>query len=121
MLKLAKYYLLVNLYTKAKRNLFALFSAMVLIPFIVYLSADLQQTLAPENRTAVLAVKWMLLLSLMAVIGFNIRQMARIVGTSFSLKREAMQEKDTRKETILAKERLQSRSKLILQKYKEKL
>jgi len=119
MFRFAKYYLLVNLYTKAKRNLFAMLTAIVLLPVVVYLSSDLLQTLAPESRTAVLAVKWMLLLGLMAVIGFNIRQMMRIVGTSFSLKGETVQEQDTRKETILAKEKLQSRSELILQKYRE--
>jgi len=119
MFRIAKYYLLVNLYTKTKRNLFALLMAMFLIPFIVYLSADLLQTLAPESRTVVLVIKWILLLGLMAVIGFNIRQMAQVIRTSFSLKREELPEKDPRKEAILAKEKLQSRSELILQKYRE--
>ena len=119
MFRLAKYYLLVSLYNKVKRNLFALLIAIVLILFVVYISADLLQTIASESRIMVLAVKWILLLGLMAVIGFNIREMVRVAGTAFSLKEEELKEKDPRKETILSKEKLQSRSELILQKYRE--
>ena len=115
MFKMAKYYVLLNLYRKARKNIIVILVSWMMMVLLSYLFADL----ATMEKYAgnVLIVKWMLYLILLSVIVWNVRKMTSIAILPFGKDNEEMIV-DVKKENILKKEQLFSRSDLILNKYR---
>ncbi len=116
MFKIAKYYFLLNWYQKTKRNMIAIMVFFVLFIVSTYMFADLI-AMADEKLGLVIA-KWIAILVLLAVIAFNVGQIFKSVPTPFK-KEEKDQVVDSRKEKIVSKEHLVSRSDLIINKYRD--
>ncbi len=116
MFKIAKYYLLLNLYQKTKRNMIAIVVFFVLFIVSTYMFGDLI-AMADEKFGLVIA-KWIVILVLLAVIAFNIVQLFKAVPVPFK-KEECDGVADLRKEKIVSKEHLLSRSDLIVNKYRD--
>ena len=116
MFKIAKYYFLLNWYKKTKRNMIAIIVFTVLFIVSTYMFADLI-AMADEKLGLVIA-KWIAILVLLAVIAFNVGQIFKAVPTPFK-KEENDQVVDLRKEEIVSKKHLVSRSELIVNKYRD--
>ncbi len=115
MLKMAKYYVLVNLYRKAKKNILVILISLIMMVLLSYLFTDL---VAMEVYTGYLLVlKWMMYLILLSVIVWNVRKMTSLDILAFG-KQNQETGIDVKKENILKKEHLFSRSELILNKYR---
>jgi len=117
MFKIAKYYFLLSLYQKTKRNILAIMLFTMLFLVSSYIFTDLI-AMAEEKLGLVLA-KWTVILILLAVIAFNVSQIYKALPTLFKQKEKA-QRVDSKKEKIISKERLLSRSDMIINKYRAK-
>ena len=117
MFKLAKYYMLVNLYKRAKKNILRVFMSIVLMVLVSYLFADITTVVSKENSYGFLALKWLILLVSMFIIIVNIRQIVKIASSPFG---EEVNKtvSNVKKERILAKEHLISRTERIIEKYR---
>ena len=116
MFKIAKYYFLLNWYQKTKRNMIAIIVFTVLFIVSTYMFADLI-AMADEKLGLVIA-KWIVILVSLTVIAFNVGEIFKSVPTPFKIE-EKDQVVDSRKEQIVSKEHLVSRSELILNKYRD--
>ncbi len=117
MYKFAKYYVFLNLYQNAKRNVFIVLVSVVFFFVFIFLFTDLITMAQGNEKYVFIIAKWIVLLTILMVIGWNIRVALRKVKHPF--KKESLNEiSDARKEKLLAKERLQSKHDLILKKYK---
>jgi len=117
MFKLAKYYVLLNLYQNAKRNVIIILSSIVLFVMLIFIFSDLMAMAQGQEKYVFLIAKWIVLLSLLVVIGWNTKVALKKVRHPFE-KEDKQKVPDERKEKLLAKEQLQSRSDLILDKYR---
>ena len=86
----------------------------VLFVISTYLFNDL--IAMADEKLGLVIVKWIAILILLAVIAFNAGQIFKAVPTPF---KKEDQVADARKETIVSKKHLVSRSDLILNKYRD--
>jgi len=117
MFRIAKYYMLIGLYKRAKKNIVSIVMAILVMIFTSYLFADIIALSGEKYSYGFLVLKWFILLSAMIVIVVNIRKVMKIASRPFSS--EVIEPAiDTRKEKILAKEKIMTRSDLIMEKYR---
>ena len=116
MFKFAKYYFILNWFKKAKRNMLAIVVLVVLLFVSSYMFNDLI-AMANEKFELVVA-KWIVIVLFLGVITFNLIQMFKAIPSFF---RREVKSKiiDEKKERIVTKEYLLSRSDLIIGKYKD--
>ena len=120
MFKVFKYMFLVNLYKKAKKRFMMLAVYLVLMVLISLILNDLIGVATGMNIYVLLLVKWISILLLLVLIVRNVVKIFHVATNPFE-KKEDEKVVDTKKERILAKEKLFTKSDLILQKYmKEK-
>ena len=120
MFKVFKYLFLVTLYKKAKKSFVMLAMYVVLLILLSLILNDLISVATGLTVYVLLLVKWVLILLLLLLIAFTLVKIFS-VATNPLKKREEEREVNTKKERILAKEKLSTKSDLILQKYmKEK-
>ena len=120
MFKVFKYVFLVNLYKKAKKRFMMLAVYLVLMVLISLILNDLISVATGMNIYVLLSVKWIAILLLLVLIVRNVVKIFHVATNPFE-KKEDEKVVDTKKERILAKEKLFTKSDLILQKYmKEK-
>ncbi len=117
MFKLAKYYVLINLYKQSKQNVLIVLAALVLFVILAFIFGDLMLMTKGDEKYILLMVKWIVLLLLIFIAVWNISKALRKVQHPF------VQEKnndvfDVRKEKLMGKKYLQNRSELILNKYR---
>jgi len=124
MLKAFKYLLLASLYKKAKKSFVMLFVYLVALMLISFIINDLMSISTGVAVYILLLIKWVLILSLLSLIGFSILKIFNIATNPFESKEDEVtksnKEKlftDTKKDRILAKEKLFTQSDLIMQKY----
>lgn len=124
MFKAIKYLLLVNLYKKAKKSFMMLFVYVVSLVLISFIINDLMSISTGAMVYIFLLVKWIAIISLLSLIGFSLLKIFNIATNPFEVKQnevskddEAQVSQNTKKDRILAKEKLFSRSDLIVQKY----
>ncbi len=104
--------MLVNLYKRAKKNIMGVLLSVLMIVLVSYLFADFIVIASEENSYGLLALKWLILLVLIFVIVLNIRQVVKVASSPFG------REIDVKKERILAKEKLMTKSDRIIAKYR---
>lgn len=117
MFRFAKYYMLVNLYKRAKKNIIRVFLSVFVMILVSYLFADIIAIAGEENSYRLLSLKWLILLVSIFVILTNIRQVVKIASSPFG-KEVNETEIDVKKERILAKEHLMTKSDRIIEKYR---
>ncbi len=116
MFKLAKYYVLLNLYQNAKRNIIIIFVSTILLVMSIYMFSDL--IAMTDEKVGLMIAKWIAILLFLGVIIFNIVQIFKAVSVPFK-KETRNKSADARKENIVTKEHLVSRSELIINKYRD--
>ena len=124
MFKAFKYLLLASLYKKAKKSFVMLFVYLVALMLISFIINDLMSVSTGVAIYILLLIKWVSILSLLSLIGFSILKIFNIATNPFESKEDEVtksnKEKvftDTKKDRILAKEKLFTQSDLIMQKY----
>ncbi len=118
MFKIAKYYFLLSWYKKTKRNIVALIVFAVLFVVSTYMFGDL--IAMADDKLGLVIAKWITILVLLTVIAFNMVQLFKVVPVPFK-KEESDRVADQRKEKIISKEHLLSRSDLIVNKYRDNI
>jgi len=114
MLKLAKYYLLINLYRKNKRSLLIVLVSIVMMITISFIFSDLTGMAESKERYFLVGIKWLLLFCLLGLIAYQLRKISQQSALPF----EKNASFDVKREQLMAKEKLQSRSDMIINKYR---
>ena len=124
MFKTFKYLLLASLYKKAKKSFMMLFVYVVSLILISFIINDLMSISTGVSVYVLLLIKWASILSLLSLIGFSILKILNIATNPFESKENEVTKNDkskvstdTKKERILAKEKLFTTSDIIVQKY----
>ena len=124
MFKTFKYLLLASLYKKAKKSFMILFVYVVSLILISFIINDLMSISTGVTVYILLLIKWASILSLLSLIGFSILKILNIATNPFESKENEVTKNDkskvstdTKKERILAKEKLFTTSDIIVQKY----
>lgn len=113
MFKAFKYLLLASLYKKAKKSFVMLFIYAVALMLISFIINDMMSIATGTVLYMLLLVKWVAILSLLSLIGFSVLNIFNIATHPF----ESTENEVTKKDRILAKEKLFTQSDLIMQKY----
>ena len=120
MFKLLKYLLLANLYKKAKRKIILFVGTLFTLIFFTLILNDLLSIVDGVNIYLLLITKWV---GIFALFTFMVRTLLQIISmtTTLSYKDDtptsSSTTKESKKEHILAKERLYTKSETILEKY----
>jgi len=121
MFKAIKYLLLANLYSRAKRSFLALIIAIVSLILITFIMGDFISVASGMPLYSLIIAKWLIVLALMGFIAFSILKIINIATAPFTKETKAKavntSKVDTKKERILNKEKLFTRSDSILEKY----
>ena len=121
MFKVLKYLMFANLYNRAKKSFFILFGSIISIILISLIINDAVSVANGISVYILLIIKWVSILSLMALIGFTILKIINIATTPFTSEKVVSSTDETvvdrKKDLILNKEKLFTKRDLILQKY----
>jgi len=114
MFKALKYLLLATLYKKAKKSFMMLAVYVVVLILFNLILSDILSVVAGVPLYLLLLGKWIVIFTLLGLIGFSILKILNIARNPFEEKRES---ETIKKDRILGKEKLFTRSDLIIQKY----
>jgi membrane protein implicated in regulation of membrane protease activity len=121
MFKALKYLFLANVYNKAKKSFLTLLISIVLLIVFSFMINDAMSLATGMSIYILLMVKWVSILSLLSLIGYSILKIVNIATAPLSMKksRQTNSEEviDNKKDRILNKEKLYTKSDLILKKY----
>jgi L-lactate permease len=123
MFKTLKYLFLASLYKKAKKSLLMLCAYVVSLILFSFMINDVINVATGGIVYILLPIKWIVILSLLGLIAFSVLKIFNIASNPFESKDKKRDENTkqtpsgTKKERILAKEKLFTQSDLILQKY----
>ena len=121
MFKALKYLLLANLYSRAKRSFISLLVCIVSLVLVTFIMSDIIGVASGMTLHLLIIIKWLLVIGLMGFILFNMLKIINIATTPFSKYTQAKavntSKVDSRKERILNKEKLFTKSDSILEKY----
>jgi hypothetical protein len=113
---------LANIYKKAKKSFLLLFTLSVSLILLSFISNDLISVSSGISIYILLSIKWLGVLILLGLIGYNIIKIINIATSPFektevssiSMKKNMQ---DLKKEHILNKDQLLTKSDLIIKKY----
>ena len=118
MFKFAKYYVLLKLYRKTKKNIIGITVSMLFMVITSYIFSDIIGMTVNDNSYGLIVVKWLMHLMLLLIIVFNMREIIKVISSPF--KKEVTEfVQDEKRERILSKNHLMSKHDLIIQKYKD--
>jgi hypothetical protein len=123
MFKTLKYLFLASLYKKAKKSLLMLCAYVVSLILFSFMINDVINVATGGIVYILLPIKWIVILSLLGLIAFSVLKIFNIASNPFEAKDKKRDENTkqipsgTKRERILAKEKLFAQSDLILQKY----
>ena len=119
MFKLAKYYVLVNIYKRARFSVLLVLVSLILMFITSLVFADLMTMEDGGGKTVFIAVKWFILFTLLSLMFYHLRKILRSASRPFGItesKAEIIVNK--KRERLMSKENLHSRSDLVLEKYR---
>lgn len=121
MFKTLKYLLLANLYSKAKSSFIALFISVVSLILVTFVMGDIIGVASGMALYSLIALKWFMVLAILSFIAFNILKIINVATTPFAkattVREVVIPEVDKKREKILNKEKLFTKSDSILEKY----
>ena len=119
MFKIAKYYVLVNIYKRAKSSILLVLASITGMLLTSFVFSDLLAMSEGSNRSLLVGIKWFILFVLIGLTGYHLRKIFRSASLPFSGEAQAQVVPDRKKERVMAKVKLQSRSERILEKYRD--
>ena len=121
MFKVFKYLFLVNLYKRAKKRILFLVGLVLTLLFFSLIINDLISVSSGMSIQVLLLTKWVIILTIVAFIARTVLQIINIATSPFekddTKPLKSIEVVDTKKEYILSKEKLYTKSDAILQKY----
>jgi len=117
MFKLAKYYLLANIYKRAKVSVLVVLVSVVAMVVISLVFADLIAMNAGSDKVLMVSTKWILLFTLLGLTVLHLRKIVK--GASFPFGEDTSVVVDEKKERVMTKTELHSRSDVIMNKYRK--
>ncbi len=123
MFKALKYLLFAGLYKKAKKSFTFLFLSIGAFIVISFIMSDAMSVASGISLYVLLITKWIILLSLLIVMAFSVLKIFNIATSPFaetkdsSVAKKSSKSDSSKKKRILDKEKLYTKSDLILQKY----
>jgi len=122
MFKALKYLFLANTYKRAKSSVITLLLSFLGLVLTVWVISDLMSVSSGVVVYLLLLVKWIVILSLIILMGYSILKIINVASSPFSAEEEHSVAKDAdKKEYILNKDVLRSKSALIVEKYMKDL
>ncbi len=118
MFKTLKYLFLANTYRKAKRNILTIIAMFILLMFSTLLMNDLLDVATGGEKYIFLTVKWIMIFLFLSIIVYNTLKVLNAITQPLSIANSSKPKVvDTKKEHIMAKEQLSTKSDQIMQKY----
>ena len=117
MFKTLKYLLLANLYKRAKKNFLILFGSIIFLILISLIMSDAISVASGFTLYILIIVKWVIVLFLIGSIGLSLIKIVNAATSSFVSEDKKRTVVDVKKDRILNKERLFTKSDSILQKH----
>lgn len=121
MFKVFKYLLLANVYKRAKKSIVFLLGLFVFLLLFIFIINDISAISSGVTVTILLLVKWIVILTIFSLIARTTLQIVNIATTPFEKVESELsgseQKIKTKKEYILGKEKLYTKSDTILRKY----
>ena len=124
MFKALKYIFLANLYKRAKTSIIIFFSSFVAMVVFSFIINDIISVSHGVSLYVLLGVKWLVLLALLGLMVYSFLKVLNLASSPFeNEKKDSVviphAKVDDKKEYILAKDKLYTKSEQILQKYME--
>jgi len=121
MFKVFKYLFLAGLYKRAKKSIVFLFGLFIVMIFFIFIINDISAISSGAAVTILLLVKWIVILTIFSLIVQTTLQIINIATTPFERVESELsvseQKIKSKKEHILGKKKLFTKSDTILQKY----
>ncbi len=121
MFKVFKYLFIANLCTRAKNSFLVLFGAVISLILISLIINDAVSVASGMNVYILLSIKWVSIIGLLTLIGYSILKIINIATSPFTAQSKSnttnSEEVDNKKDRILNKAKLFTKSDSILQKY----
>ena len=118
MFGLFRYFAFAQLYKRTRRSFVVLGISLATLIVTGHLVGDFAAAAHGGMRYLLLAFKWAVILGLLALIGRSLLSILSVAAEPFQKRAPAAV--DERKDRMMGKERLQSRSDRILQRYEER-
>lgn len=115
MFRFLKYVFVMNRLRHAKTALSVVIASLVLLVLFLFISSDITVYVAPEYTGIWLMSKWGITIALITMMSFGVRRIFILFTRPFGREQETI---DRRKEALLAKEVLYTKSERIITKYK---
>lgn len=112
-----KYFAFTQLYKRARGSFITLGLSLAALIVTGYLASDFAAAAHGSGRYLLLAFKWIVILGLLVLIGRSLLRILSVAAEPFQKRAPAAV--DERKERLMRKTKLQSRSDRILQRYGE--
>jgi hypothetical protein len=112
--------MLLSLYRKTKKNIVVMLVSIVMMILSAYIFSDLTEIAGTDSQYLLLISKWLVLLMFLSLTMFHFMKIMKHLSTPFK-REEEMQADNSKREKILSKAALTSRSDLIVNKYKRKV
>lgn len=126
MFKALKYLLYASLYKKAKSSFSIFFVSMIVLVVGSFMMNDIISVSSGMTLYILIMTKWILILAMLGLISFSLLKIINIAMNPFSSKIKTPEVVkvtepvvNAKKESILNKEQIFTKSELILQKYKK--
>lgn len=116
MFKFAKYYVIANIYKKTKLSVWAMFGSLVIMVITSLVFSDLVAMTDGAGKGLMIGVKWLILFTLLTVTAFHLRTIFKSISLPFTNETVVVDEK---KERVMEKAVLKSRSDIIMDKYRK--
>jgi len=119
MFKFAKYYVLVNIYKRARVSVLLVLVSLILMLITSLVFADFMTMENGGGKRVLITVKWFILFTLLSLMVYHFRKIFRSASRPFGItesKAEIVVNK--KRERLMAKDNLHRRSDLVLEKYR---
>ena len=116
MLKALKYIYLVNIYSKSKKSLLMLLIYSVLLIFLSLMLNDIIAVSTGLNAYFFIFIKWFGVLVLLVLMLLSLMKVINVASNPLASNSKSIDEK---KEKLLSKEKLRTKSDQIIEKYME--
>ena len=116
MFRVFKYIFIATLYKKSKKSFITLLASIVTLPLVSFMLNDFIEVSQGVNVYMLLVFKWLVIVILLSLIVYNSLRIINIATNPFETKKESST-KEQKKNRILEKDELLSRSDIIMKKY----
>ncbi|MDF1884130.1 hypothetical protein JHD49_09280 [Sulfurimonas sp. SAG-AH-194-C21] len=118
MYRVLKYVFMANTYKRAKSSFITLFLSFMGLVLSVWIISDFMSVSSGVMVYVLLLLKWVMILSLISLMGYSILKIINVASNPFATKDKPVVVQDVyKKEYILNKAVLRSKSDLIVEKY----